>query len=191
MPRLIDLPIALCTPESFAPFGQILRLPDGRSQHKWSATKTWCADFFIDGKMELMFARFDPLPMRFAKVERHFSVTQTFIPLGDTPAVTVFAAPTDDRGDTPPDPAEFRALLVPGDMAIMMYRGVWHSGRFLVKAEPGEFIILTDEHTTTELQAMNDKGRGRLTHIVEYDKSHGVSFRLTDPLGLLPGAKSE
>jgi hypothetical protein len=73
-------------------------------------------------------------------------------------------------------------------MAIMMYRGVWHSGRYLVKQEPGEFIILTDEHTTTELQAADLKGRGRLSHIVEYDESQDISFRLTDPLGFLPRA---
>lgn len=188
MTKTIDLPIKLCTPENFAPFGQVLQLPSGQSQHKWTSTKTWSAAFSIDGKMELMFARFSPLPMHFTKVERHFSVTQTFIPLGDASAVTVFAAPSGDANDTPPDPTEFHAILVPGNMAIMMHRGVWHSGRFLVKNEPGEFIILTDEHTTAELQASDLKGRGRLTHIVEYDKSHGVSFRLTDPLGLLPVA---
>jgi ureidoglycolate lyase len=188
MPRVIDLPLALCTPESFAPFGQVLQLPGGESQHKWSTTKTWSADFAIDGKMELMFARVSPAPMNFNKMERHFSVTQTFIPLGDTPAITIFAAPTGDANDVPPDPARLRALLVPGNMAIMMYRGVWHSGRYLVKQEPGEFVILTDEHTTAELQAADLKGRGRLTHIVEYDKSQDISFRLTDPLRLLPRA---
>lgn len=185
MSTIVELPVALCTPESFAPFGQVLQLPGGQSQHKWSSTKTWSADFSIDGKMEVMFARFSPIPRHFTKVERHFSVTQTFIPLGDAPAVTVFAPPTGDDNDTPPDPSAFRALLVPGNMAIMMYRGVWHSGRFLVKPEPGEFVILTDEHTTVELQALEHKGRGRLTHVVEYDKTHGISFQLTDPHHLM------
>lgn len=188
MPRTIDLPVSLCTQENFSPFGQVLQLPDGQSQHRWSTTKTWSADFAIDGKMELMYARVEPVPNQFSKMERHFSVTQTFIPLGDAAAVTIFAAPTGDDNDTPPDPAGFRALLVPGNMAIMMYRGVWHSGRFLVKPKPAEFIILTDEHTTTELQTVPDLGRGRLSHIVHYDMSHDTTFRLTDPSGLLRAA---
>lgn len=185
MPRVIDIPVALCTPERFAPFGQVLRLPDGQSQHKWSTTKTWSADFSIDGTMELMYARAESIPPQFTKMERHFAVTQTFIPLGNAAVAMAFAPPTGDDNDAAPDPAAFRALLIPGTMAVMMYRGVWHSSRFLAQAQPGEFIILTDAHTTAELQASPHMGRGRLSHVVEYDKTHDLLFRLSDPEGLM------
>jgi len=188
MHRIIDIPVALCTPERFAPFGQVMALPAGQSQHMWSTTRTWSADFSVDGETELMFARADPIPMQFTKMERHFSVTQTFIPLANATVAMVFAAPTGDDNDAAPDPASFRGLLIPGDMAVMMYRGVWHSSRFLTRGTPGDFIILTDARATAELQSDAALGRGRLSHVAHYDKSHDLSFRLSDPEGLFARA---
>jgi len=184
MTQTFELPLKRCTPESFSPYGQMMGLPAQGNTLQWAATKTWSADFFIDGKTELMFARFDPMPLKdFGKTEAHFAVTQTFIVLGDTPYVTAFARPT--APGVVPEPSEYEALLIPGNSGVMMHRGVWHSSRFLIRPGTADFIILTDAHTTVELVAMNDKGRGRLTHVVEYGKERGQAFRVVDPDGLL------
>jgi ureidoglycolate hydrolase len=189
VPRVVELPVELCTETSFKPFGQTLGQRAGAPNFQTPTTKTWQVDFGIDGLTELLFASFDPVPMEFTHVERHFAVTQSFFPLGDHPAITVFAAPTANDPKAIPRPEDLKALLVPGNMGIMMYRGTWHSGRFPIRNRPAEYAFLTDAHTTVELSAMIAKSRaGRLTQLVDYTKEFGCRFRIVDPKGLLKAA---
>ncbi|MSO64848.1 MAG: hypothetical protein EXQ85_03435 [Alphaproteobacteria bacterium] len=186
MVRVVDLPVELCTADSFKPFGQTLGQRTDPPPFQTATVKTWAVDFGIDGRTELLFARFDAVPMEFTHLERHFAVTQSFFPLGDHPAITVFAAPTAADPRAIPRPEALRALLVPGNMGIMMYKGTWHSGRFPTRNKPAEYAFLTDAHTTAELQTMVDKGQaGRLTQLVDYTKEFDVRFCVVDPDGLL------
>ncbi len=189
MSDLIDIPIEPLTPEAFAPFGQIIGARNEPPLFQGGNATTWGVDFEIDGTMELHFARFDYQPvLEFSLVERHFAVTQSFIPLNNDASVTVFAAPTD-----PNDPAaipttrDFRAFYIDGAQGVMMWKGTWHSSRFPARQPAATFAFLTDARTTAELTEMLAGKPGTLTQLVDYEKEYGQRFRLTDPQGLMEG----
>ena len=102
--------------------------------------KTWGVDFEIDGTLEVHYARFDhPSEMTFAMMERHFNVTQAFVPLDGAPNVNVFAAPTDaDDFSAIPGRKDMRAFYFDGGQGAMMWRGTWHSSRIPARAPNAE-----------------------------------------------------
>jgi ureidoglycolate hydrolase len=63
-------------------------------------------------------------------MQRHYNVTQAFLPPGNGASVTVFAPTTDPRDPKAvPRPADMRALYMDGAQGIMMWKGTWHTGR--------------------------------------------------------------
>ena len=93
MATLHELRIEPLTEAAFAPFGQTVstkaRAPDYRTE---SGTEGWAVDFHA-GRPLVMVLRTPyrgPAP-RFSKLERHFELTQTFLPLGGSPAVVAVA----------------------------------------------------------------------------------------------------
>src|SRR5690349_10902196 len=92
------------TDDAFAPFGQLIsakaRTPDFETA---SGTRGWAVDF-QSGRPLIMLLRTPYQGLRLTKLERHLNVTQTFLPMGGSPAV-VAVAPADagDR-DTGPSP---------------------------------------------------------------------------------------
>src|SRR5207249_10305351 len=87
MPSVHEVKIALLTDEAFAPFGQIIsardRAPDFQTA---SGTRGWAVDFAA-GRPLLMLLHTPYQGLSFAKLERHFNLTQTFLPMGGSPAV--------------------------------------------------------------------------------------------------------
>ncbi len=187
MPDIIEIPIELLTPEAFAPFGQVIGERDDPPLFQGGNATTWGVDFEIDGKMELHFARFEYQPaLEFSLIERHFAVTQSFIPLNNDASVTVFAPPTDpDDASAIPRPEDLRAFYIDGARGVMMWKGTWHSSRFPARAPAATFAFLTDAHTTAELSEMLAGKPGKLTQLVDYDERFGQRFRLSDPQGLM------
>jgi ureidoglycolate lyase len=183
----IEIPIEVLTPEAFAPFGQVIGARNEAPLFQGGNATTWGVDFEIDGKMELHFAKFDYQPvLEFSLIERHFAVTQSFIPLNNDASVTVFAAPT-DPGDPAaiPRPEDLRAFYIDGAQGVMMWKGTWHSSRFPARPPAATFAFLTDAYTTAELTEMLAGKPGKLTQLVDYEKNFGQRFRLTDPQGLM------
>jgi ureidoglycolate lyase len=118
MAAAIEIPVGPLTEAAFAPFGQIVSVRDGAPLFAAPGVKTWGVDFEIDGTVEIHFARFDHAGgMAFAKMERHFNVTQAFLPLDGAPSVKVFAAPTDPDPSTIPERKDTRASYLDGGRA--------------------------------------------------------------------------
>ena len=59
-------------------------------------------------------------------MERHFHVSQAFIPLGGEHAVVAVAPPSADRGSVPELEA-IRAFLLEGSKGYVLHKGTWHS----------------------------------------------------------------
>jgi ureidoglycolate lyase len=189
MTDLIDIAIEPLTPEAFVPFGQVIGRRNEPPLFQGGNAMTWGVDFEIDGKMELHFADFThQAKLEFSLVERHFAVTQAFVPLNNDPSVTVFAAPTDPNDSSAiPTAKDFRAFYIDGTQGVMMWKGTWHSSRFPARPPSATFAFLTDTATTAELTEMLAGEPGKLTQLVDYEKDYGQSFRLTDPQGLMAG----
>ncbi len=167
------------TEAAFAPFGEIVsakdRAPDFETA---SGTQGWAVDVRA-GRPLVMLLRTRYQGLTFSKLERHFQVTQTFFPLGGSPAVVAVAPPSSDRTAVPA-PADVRAFLLDGSRGYVLARGTWHSlDRFPLYPPDTRWVILTDHETQDDLVAgYRGEGGGALSQEVDYAPL-GHVFELT------------
>ncbi len=181
MPSVHQLKIETLTDESFAEFGQVIsvkdRPPDFRSA---SGTEGWAVDFRA-GHPLVMLLKTPYRGLNFTKLERHFNLTQTFIPLGGAPAVVAVAAASlaGDR-ETVPSPDRVRAFLLDGTKGYALAPGTWHSlDRFPLYPPDTRWVIITDHETQEDLNAAYaGQGGWKLTQEVDYAVRFGVTFAL-------------
>jgi ureidoglycolate hydrolase len=168
------------TEEAFAPFGELVapkaRTPDFRTE---SGTEGWAVDF-RSGRPLVMVLRTRYQGLRFAKLERHFGLTQTFLPLGGAPAAVAVAPASSDRSAVP-DPADVRAFLLDGTTGYALAPGTWHSlDRFPLYPPDTRWVILTDHETQEDLlTAYRGQGGWALSQEVDYGARAGLAFALT------------
>ena len=103
---------------------------------------------------------------RFRLLERHFAVTQAFIPLEGSPAVVAVAAPTDiEDPDAIPRPEDVRAFLIDPGKGYAYKTGTWHSlDRYLLRPPGASFVILNVDPNPTQF--------------VDYAERFGVEFEV-------------
>jgi ureidoglycolate hydrolase len=173
---------------AFAPFGQIVgageRPASFEAAHLWN----WRIGFEADGPTEVLLIRYKYQEPAFRHLERHFHVTQGFVPLGGVASIMVVAAPTDpDDMDAIPAAESVRAFLMDGGAGVVLHRGTWHAlSRFPVRPPHVDVAFLTDRATQADIEASGKAGTSPVrTQIVDYAARFGVSFRVTDPAGLL------
>ena len=178
--RLHRIAIEPLTAEAFAPFGELIgtkdRPPDFRGE---SGTEGWAIDF-KSGTPLVMLLRTPYVGLRFSKLERHFNVTQSFLPMGGSPAVLAVAARGNDDRGAPPAPEAVRAFLLDGTVGYALARGTWHSlDRFPLYPPATQWVILTDHETQRDLPGpARAPERSTLTHEVDYHARFGVTFQL-------------
>ncbi|MBI3458319.1 MAG: ureidoglycolate lyase [Candidatus Rokubacteria bacterium] len=186
--RIQEIPVEPLTETAFAPFGRIIGPSRTPPIFQTEGLASWRVDFEVIGPVEVMFARYRHQPMVFALMERHFNVTQSFIPLGHAPTVMVVAPPTDPRDwSAIPRPEAVRAFFLDGACGVMLWKGTWHAlNRFPVRPAGADFALLTGAETQRELEAQSATGgQTALTQTVDYRKPFGTSFKVVDPSRLL------
>ena len=116
--RTIEIPVEPFTAAAFAPFGALVAQPGRAADFAGNRSHSWGLPFEAAGATQLMFSRFYHQPMNFSVLERHFNVTQGFMPLHGTPLVMVVAPPTDRTGPNAiPAPETLRAFYMDGTRA--------------------------------------------------------------------------
>lgn len=160
--KTLRLPIEPMTAEAFAPYGEVMeareRPADGR--------RFFPIDFWIDGRTTVDVI-WQPIEGRkFSLLERHFAVTQAFIPLEGAPSVVAVARPTDlSDPEAIPKPEEVRAFLIDPGKGYAYKTGTWHSlDRYLLKPPGASFIILNVDPNPTQ--------------VVDYSERFGVEFEV-------------
>jgi ureidoglycolate lyase len=190
MSEVIEIRLERLSAEGFAPFGQLIcaRSDEPPIFEAPENLRSWRQDFEVLGPTELMYIHYRHRPMAFSSLERHFQVTQTFIALGGAASVMVVAPPTGPA--SVPEPDALRAFFVPGTVGLMLWRGTWHAPtRFPAAPGGAGFAFLTDAITQRELEKQRADGTPpKLTQVIDYRESHGASFRVVDPDGLLAAA---
>jgi ureidoglycolate hydrolase len=172
------------TQKAFEPFGAIIGPPPEPPKFSNPKLAAWRIPYESDGPTELMFNRYFFQPIRFSKLERHFAVTQCFVPLGEIATVMVVAAPTEPNNSAPiPEPEELRAFLFDVHCGLVLWRGTWHAlDRFPVKPPYADFALLTCEETQRELEAeKRDGSRPSLTQVIDYAALRGLQFSIELP----------
>jgi ureidoglycolate hydrolase len=93
------------------------------------------------------------LGLRFRTMERHFHVTQAFVPLGGEHAALAVAPPSAPE-DRAPRLDAIRAFLLDGTKGYVLHTGTWHSlDRFPLRAPDTCFVMITDHETQQDLTA--------------------------------------
>ncbi|VAH65635.1 hypothetical protein VPH35_046076 [Triticum aestivum] len=177
-PRVVTLRPVEATPESFAPFGQVIAAsPDGDQFGPHDAQLD-----LNRGIPRFYIMRLESRPLRFSTITHHASVTQCLGSIGGQDWYLGVAKPSvvDEHGGQdggrapvqspaghyylPPDPSEVRVFRVPGAKFLKLHAGTWHAGP-LFKADALDFYNL-------ELSDTNDVDR--TTYY--FKKQDGVTF---------------
>ncbi len=182
MTEVHTLNVTQLTEESFAPFGELLTRKQREPDMAIAGLEGWVADFHTDASAQLLFFSAAYAEPRFSTLERHLHVAQTVIPVMGAQLVAV-AAPTDpaDAGDIPAA-GEVSAFLAEEGAGYVMKAGTWHAvGRFALRPPGADFIMLTDDATSTEL--MGEPASWRRTQWVDYEERLNTVFEF-DTAGL-------
>ena len=179
MARVHTIRIEPLTAEAFAPFGALIdvghRAPDYVAA---SGTEAWHAAF-ESGRPLVSLLRTPFQGLRFRAMERHFHVTQAFIPLGGEHAAVAVAPPSADL-EAVPELDAIRAFLLDGSRGYVLHRGTWHSlDRFPLRPPDTRFVMLTDRETQDDLTAAYAAARpATLTQEVDLQQVLGVTIEL-------------
>ena len=137
---------------------RLIDLPWTRTlrSHVQDVISIWHTPFEADSPTNVLFIRYHDAPPVFSSLERHFHVTQGFLPVGGTPSIMVVAPPTPRGGGRAlPDPAtvrwsqgaiysvtvnlsplmqltlclhpQVRAFLLDGTQGVILHREIWHA----------------------------------------------------------------
>lgn len=134
------------TRESFAPFGTLLA-PEGveklqRHVYEGKIESYRPGSFESDRPVEWVVSRLGVRSYTVVYMERHFMLTQTFIPLGGNPIIMVVARPDARLERDIPSVDEIRAFVVPGDAAVNIHRGTWHEPPYPLV--DGTMVLMTN-----------------------------------------------
>jgi ureidoglycolate lyase len=149
------------TPESFAPFGQVIAPVDDGGRFGPS-------DAQLDlsrGTPRFYIMRLPRRGLRFHAITRHRQVTQCLAAVGGKSWFIAVAPPAKvDDPNALPALNDIRAFKIPGDVAIKLHRGSWHAGPFFEDDEISFFNL--------ELADTNEADH-QTCHL---DKQYGVAF---------------
>jgi ureidoglycolate hydrolase len=176
MSRIVSIPVEPLTEEAFQPFGELLSIKDRPADFQGVSSTGWKAGFEATASPAIMLLSSRYVGMQFNLLERHFNVTQTFIPLGGTPSVVAVAGPT--TKDEIPQPESLRAFLIDGSAGYVLHKGTWHSlDRYPLGPPSAEIVIITSQDTQQELETV-DQASWKLTQQVDYEAEYGVTFEI-------------
>jgi ureidoglycolate lyase len=150
----IDLAVEPATPESIAPFGEIVGgagTPVIPSSAFYSEVQSYRPLFVSDEEAEMSLCTVKRRPLQVRYMERHFKHTQVFLPLAGRPFVAVLAPPTETDM---PDIDQARAFLFDGTAGLSMHIGTWHEFPFAL-FDDTQIVVLLRREATRGLQKEN------------------------------------
>jgi ureidoglycolate lyase len=173
MTRIVTIPVREMTPETFAPYGELLAAREGDPDFQGLQSVGWQARYQVTGGTLVYTLRSFDKGLRFTMFERHFDVSQTFIPLGGTRGLVAVAPPT---GDDPPDPEQVVGFIVDCTCGYVLNPGTWHSlDRYPLDAPHIDVVMITGERTQHDI-VNNPPERMQLSEQVDYANRFGVEF---------------
>jgi ureidoglycolate lyase len=172
---------------SFAPFGQLLmmgeaeRLP--RRTYDGTIESYHAGHLEADVPVEFIVARLNVRDFVVHYMERHFQITQAFVPLGGSPVIVVVARPDARLEHEVPAVDEIRAFMVPGNIGVNLHRCTWHEPPFPLV--DGTLVLLTNHKRLMQELGAELDARGEI-HKSDVDKRNvaertGFAVRLALP----------
>jgi ureidoglycolate lyase len=98
--------------------------------------------YFGEGTPRFYAMRLPNRGLAVSRITRHRGVTQVLASAGGRDwLLAVAPPPVVDSADAEPRLDEVRAFRVPGDTAVMLFRGTWHAGPFFESREASFFNL--------------------------------------------------
>jgi ureidoglycolate lyase len=134
MPRTWDIAVEELDEVSFAPYGRIVRVPQGPAPRSGPGWECWYGFQTLECRwpvyMGAVLTRRRPVEV--GEMERHVHTFELLWPHGSD-LVQPLALPLDlEDPEARPDPATVRAFRIPVGIGIVMHPGTWHSAAFPV-----------------------------------------------------------
>ena len=186
--EVFEIPLEPLQVEAFSPYGIVIKALPPNHQAKFEMHNL---SFEVDGTPELFIVSYPFQEMEFSTFERHRTMTEARVSLGGAVVIVVAEeTPMDDRNSFP-DPETFRAFLIPSNQGIMIHKGSWHCiDCFPVRPGHVDFAFFTEAESEDEFFDFedSDKVNFQRSDLFDYKEEKGISFRITDPDGLLASA---
>jgi ureidoglycolate lyase len=140
--RTICLIVQPMTPETFAPYGEMI---NDRGHVELDLN---------GGRASVVAQTVESRPLTFDFLGRHESTEQFFAPLGGAKSIIAVAPPCANGGSLP-DINRMGAFLVDGTCAFKLHRGAWHTSAFPLD-QRATFLVLDREGTLEEDYDLRD-----------------------------------
>ena len=136
--KILELPVARITAETFAPYGELI-------QPSREGAPVTAVNARLDlgrGVPRFYIMSLESRGLSFRDITRHRRVTQCLGAMGGVEWFLAVAAPADPNDpDERPDPEAIAAFRIPGTVAIKLHRGTWHAGPYF-QADRVDFFNL-------------------------------------------------
>jgi ureidoglycolate hydrolase len=135
------------TPQSFSPFGRVVRPPardpdaEGPGWRWWAEIAALTGDGTIWG---LGYLVLEPAALRFDWAEHH-SHTQEAV-IATSADLLIYVAPPGrgERASSSPDPSKFRVFRLPARTGVVLDRGVWHGAPLAIETRTAALVLLLE-----------------------------------------------
>jgi ureidoglycolate hydrolase len=145
-----DIPLIALTPETFAPFGAVIAPLTESERETWPAPPLDLSA----GTPRFYAMRLGARPLEVRRITRHRRVTQSLASVDGSDWFMLVAPPVGlDVPAAEPALEDIRGFLIPGGVAIMMYRGTWHAGPLFVGPEASFFNLELADTNVTDHQS--------------------------------------
>jgi ureidoglycolate hydrolase len=141
------------TPEAFLRYGRVLAAQtDGTA-----VTEAEAALDLTEGTPRFYVMELAGKPPSFRGITRHARVTQCLASVGARPWLLAVAPPGPTQtAETDPALVDIVGFRVPGDVAVLLFRGTWHAGPFFSDERLAFFNLElaatnVDDHETSHL----------------------------------------
>ncbi len=145
-----DVPLIPLTPEAFAPFGAVVApLTESEREGRSAPPLDLSA-----GTPRFYAMRLSARPLEVRRITRRRRVTQSLASV-DGRAWFMLAAPPVGLDDPHAEPAleDILGFVIPGGVAIMMFRGTWHAGPLFAGPEASFFNLELADTNETDHQS--------------------------------------
>ena len=185
--RTINIPLELLTAEAFTTFGTVIERGRDSVDFEKNPNRMINLGYEVDGRAELHLVRYLRQDMDVSCFERHLSVTEARVSLGESVVVLVAEQTALDDPSSISEPKSVRAFLVKAGQGFIFKRGVWHSlDCYPTAAKYADFAFFTEGETEEELvQFDDDLEQCRRSDILDVTRHHDVAFRVVDPMNLM------
>ncbi len=141
------------TAAAFAPFGQVIKRPDGVPNASGPGWQWWGETALLAGDQRpygIGYLALEPADLRFDWAERHMRSAEVLIPSGGDCLIYVGPPGPPDQPDELPPLDRFRVFRVRQGEGVLLLPGVWHGAPLAIDRSLNVVVLLLQATGATD-----------------------------------------